>query len=153
MGWNECSTRQGIDTYMADQVGRAGSGFDALEYNRVQAGTDPAASNPLVLIATDDFAWGVFRWGDYSTLTPYPDADTDRAVFRHRDPVRGPGAVAGRGRAALRRAGPAGAARCSGGCSAQATSAGWRSEQAGAAASMAAACATPSGRDSRKPCA
>ncbi len=73
MGWNEYFTRKGFDTYMADQVGRARSGFDALEYNRVRAGADPATSNPLVLIATDQFAWGVFRWGDYATLTPYPD--------------------------------------------------------------------------------
>jgi hypothetical protein len=73
MGWYEYFTRRGFDTYMADQVGRARSGFDALEYNRVQAGADPATSNPLVLIATDQFAWSVFRWGDFSTLTPWSD--------------------------------------------------------------------------------
>jgi pimeloyl-ACP methyl ester carboxylesterase len=72
-GWYEYFTRQGFDTYMADQVGRARSGFDALEYNRVQAGVDPGTSNPRILIATDQFAWNVFRFGDYSTLTPWPD--------------------------------------------------------------------------------
>ena len=73
MGWYEYFTRQGFDTYMADQVGRARSGFDALEYNKVQAGVDGASSNPRVLIATDKFAWDVFRFGAYSTLTPWPD--------------------------------------------------------------------------------
>jgi pimeloyl-ACP methyl ester carboxylesterase len=73
MGWYEYFTRKGFNTYMADQVGRARSGFDALEYNRVQAGTDPATSNPRILIATDKFAWDVFRFGDYATKTPWPD--------------------------------------------------------------------------------
>jgi pimeloyl-ACP methyl ester carboxylesterase len=73
MGWYEYFTRKGFDTYMADQVGRARSGFDALEYNRVQAGADPAASTPRVLIATDQFAWNVFRFGDYATKTPWPN--------------------------------------------------------------------------------
>ncbi len=73
MGWYEYFTRRGFDTYMADQVGRARSGFDALEFNRVRALADAPASNPGVLIATDQFAWGVFRFGDYATLTPYAD--------------------------------------------------------------------------------
>ena len=29
MGWDEYFVRQGLDTYMIDQVGRARSGFDA----------------------------------------------------------------------------------------------------------------------------
>jgi pimeloyl-ACP methyl ester carboxylesterase len=73
MGWYEYFTRKGFDTYMADQVGRARSGFDALQYNKVQAGAAPASSNPRVLIATDKFAWDVFRFGDYATQTPWPD--------------------------------------------------------------------------------
>ncbi|HEX7335663.1 MAG TPA: hypothetical protein VF252_00535 [Gemmatimonadales bacterium] len=73
MGWYEYFTRKGFDTYMADQVGRARSGFDALQYNKVQAGAAPASSNPRVLIATDKFAWDVFRFGNYATLTPWPD--------------------------------------------------------------------------------
>jgi hypothetical protein len=36
MGWYEYFTRQGFDTYMADQVGRARSGFDALQYQKVR---------------------------------------------------------------------------------------------------------------------
>lgn len=72
-GWYEYFTRKGFDTYMADQVGRARSGFDALQYNKVQAGAAPASSNPRVLIATDKFAWDVFRFGDYATRTPWPD--------------------------------------------------------------------------------
>jgi pimeloyl-ACP methyl ester carboxylesterase len=73
MGWYEYFTRKGFDSYMADQVGRARSGFDALQYNKVQAGAAPASSNPRVLIATDKFAWDVFRFGDYATQTPWPD--------------------------------------------------------------------------------
>jgi hypothetical protein len=72
-GWYEYFTRKGFDTYMADQVGRARSGFDALQYNKVQAGAAPASSNPRVLIATDKFAWDVFRFGDYASKTPWPD--------------------------------------------------------------------------------
>jgi pimeloyl-ACP methyl ester carboxylesterase len=72
-GWYEYFARKGFDTYMADQVGRARSGFNALEFNRVRAGADPASSNPGILIATDHFAWDVFRFGDYATLTPWPD--------------------------------------------------------------------------------
>src|SRR5882724_7837419 len=36
MGWYEYFTRKGFDTYMADQVGRARSGFDALQYQTVR---------------------------------------------------------------------------------------------------------------------
>lgn len=73
MGWNEYFTRKGFDTYMADQVGRARSGFDALQYNKVRAGDAAASTNPGVLIATDKFAWDVFRFGDFATLKPWPD--------------------------------------------------------------------------------
>ncbi len=73
MGWFEYFTRQGYDTYMADQVGRARSGFDALQYNKVQAGAEAASTNPRVLIATDKFAWDVFRFGNFATKTPYAD--------------------------------------------------------------------------------
>jgi hypothetical protein len=73
MGWDEYFVRQGFDTYLADQVGRARSGFNALQYQKVLAGDAPPTSNPAILIATDAFAWNVFRWGDYSTKTPYPD--------------------------------------------------------------------------------
>lgn len=73
MGWYEYFTRKGFDTYMAEQVGRARSGFDALQYEKVRLGAAPPSTNPAILIATDRFAWQVFRWGDFDTLTPYPD--------------------------------------------------------------------------------
>ena len=38
MGWDEYFVRQGFDTYMIDQVGRARSGFDATTYNKVRTG-------------------------------------------------------------------------------------------------------------------
>jgi pimeloyl-ACP methyl ester carboxylesterase len=92
MGWYEYFLRKGFKTYMADQVGRARSGFDALQYQKVRFNaaappfTDqgggagcinpgvnssgceaPAAgggtTNPNILIATDMFAWNVFRYG------------------------------------------------------------------------------------------
>ena len=71
-GWYEYFTRQGFDTYMADQVGRARSGFDGLRYEKVRVG-EAGETNPDILIATDLFAWQVFRFGNYNTLTPYAD--------------------------------------------------------------------------------
>ena len=41
MGWDEYFVRQGFDTYMIDQVGRARSGFDATKYNMVRDGVTP----------------------------------------------------------------------------------------------------------------
>src|SRR4051812_14606930 len=129
MGWYEYFTRKGFDTYMADQVGRARSGFDALQYQKVRwdadapefpddgngvgcinttsspppnpagclkpgdpRGTPPNAplpgkvgtTNPNILIATDMFAWNVFRYGppctapcgafaSPPTIAPWPD--------------------------------------------------------------------------------
>lgn len=95
MGWDEYFVRKGFDTYMIDQVGRARSGFDATKYNMVRtdnlqctaSGTAPSGNSivcqelPAVLIATDRFAWNVFRWGTTpctvspcaSTTTPHPD--------------------------------------------------------------------------------
>jgi hypothetical protein len=95
MGWDEYFVRVGFDTYMMDQVGRARSGFDATKYNMVRTdnlpctagGTAPSGNTivcqelPAVLIATDQFAWNVFRWGTTpctvspcsETTTPHPD--------------------------------------------------------------------------------
>lgn len=129
MGWYEYFTRKGFDTYMADQVGRARSGFDALQYQKVRYDADapeftddgtgagcingvpstaanPAGclkpgdprgtpvfpplpnkigtTNPSILIATDMFAWNVFRFGppctapcgaftSPATIAPWPD--------------------------------------------------------------------------------
>jgi hypothetical protein len=73
MGWDEYFVRQGFDTYLAEQVSRGRSGFNALQYQKVLVGDAPPSSNPPILIATDAFAWNVFRWGDFGTLTPFPD--------------------------------------------------------------------------------
>lgn len=89
MGWDEYFVRQGFDTYMIDQVGRARSGFDATAYNSVELGLTPCSpsgniacpQNPGILIASDQFAWNVFRWGVTScttspcsqTVTPQPN--------------------------------------------------------------------------------
>jgi len=89
MGWDEYFVRQGFDTYMIDQVSRARSGFDAIKYNLVRFGVTPCVpsgtvacpQNPNILIAGDQFAWNVFRWGTTTctaspcstTTTPHPD--------------------------------------------------------------------------------
>jgi hypothetical protein len=73
MGWYEYFTRKGFNTYMGEQVGRGRSGFDALQYQKVLTGDAPPNTNPAILIATDQFAWSVFRWGDYATKTPFKD--------------------------------------------------------------------------------
>lgn len=73
MGWEEYFVRQGFDTYLTEQVGRARSGFNALNYQKVLVGDLPASANPPILIATDAFAWSVFRWGDFATKTPFAD--------------------------------------------------------------------------------
>lgn len=72
MGWYEYFTREGFQTFMAEQVGRGRSGFDPTRFAKVNAGDAPATDNPNILIATDRFAWNVFRWGDYETKTPFP---------------------------------------------------------------------------------
>lgn len=89
MGWDEYFVRRGFDTYMIDQVGRARSGFDATSYNSVRYGLTPCVpsgnvacpENPSILIASDQFAWNVFRWGVTActtspcsaTVTPHPN--------------------------------------------------------------------------------
>jgi hypothetical protein len=82
MGWDEYFVRQGFDTFMIDQVGRARSGFDATAYNKVRTGQVPCTADaitgpggcreiPAILIASDQFAWNVFRWGQ-TTCTVSP---------------------------------------------------------------------------------
>jgi hypothetical protein len=81
MGWDEYFVRQGFDTFMIDQVGRARSGFDATKYNQMRTGElTNVLELPPILIASDQFAWNVFRWGMApctaspcsSTATPHP---------------------------------------------------------------------------------
>jgi hypothetical protein len=97
MGWDEYFVRQGFDTFMMDQVGRARSGFDATKYNMVRTGELPCTTdgngpsgNPIVcqelppiLIATDQFAWNVFRWGvNPCTTSPCSTTDTPHPNLR-----------------------------------------------------------------------
>jgi hypothetical protein len=88
MGWDEYFVRQGFETFMMDQVGRARSGFDPTTYQSVRTGLTPCVpsgtvacpQNPSITIATDQFAWNVFRWGTApcttspcsTTTTPHP---------------------------------------------------------------------------------
>jgi pimeloyl-ACP methyl ester carboxylesterase len=63
MGWYEYFTRKGYPTYLAEQSGRARSGFNGTVYNEVRQGLQPPSAQPPVLIATYQFAWSVFRFG------------------------------------------------------------------------------------------
>jgi len=81
MGWDEYFVRRGFDTYLMDQVGRARSGFDPTKFNAARAGIVPVTDQAAIQIATDQFAWNVFRWGTTpctvspcaDTSTPHPD--------------------------------------------------------------------------------
>lgn len=66
MGWYEHFTRRGFPTYLAEQSGRARSGFNGTVFNQVRAGSVPAGKQPTVFLATSNMAWKVFRFG--STL-------------------------------------------------------------------------------------
>jgi hypothetical protein len=63
MGWYEYFTRRGFPTYLAEQSGRARSGFNGTSYNEVKEGLQPLTAQPPVLMATAEFAWSVFRFG------------------------------------------------------------------------------------------
>jgi pimeloyl-ACP methyl ester carboxylesterase len=63
MGWYEYFTRRGFPTYLAEQSGRARSGFNGTIYNEVKEGLKPLSAQPPVLIGTAQFAWSVFRFG------------------------------------------------------------------------------------------
>jgi pimeloyl-ACP methyl ester carboxylesterase len=80
MGWDEYFVRQGFDTYLADQVSRARSGFDGTKFNLVRAGLLPIANQPLISNSADTTFWNNFRWGTtpctvspcWSTTMPHP---------------------------------------------------------------------------------
>ncbi len=59
MGWSEYFVRRGRSVYLADQVGRARSGFDPSTVSTTKTGDMP--SN--ILDATHQVAWTVFRFG------------------------------------------------------------------------------------------
>ncbi|HEY0124070.1 MAG TPA: hypothetical protein VGC14_20380 [Rhizobium sp.] len=63
MGWYEYFTRQGFPTYMAEQTGRARSGFNATIFNQVRDGSVPPSKQPRVYLGTSNMAWKVFRFG------------------------------------------------------------------------------------------
>src|SRR4029450_7326333 len=72
MGWDEYFVRRDRPVYLADQVSRARSGFDASAINAVKAGAAPASQLPTVLQASNQIAWTVFRFGP-SYGTAFPD--------------------------------------------------------------------------------
>lgn len=72
MGWNEYFVRKGRSVYLADQASRARSGFDATILAAVRGGAAPPAQLPVVLNATHQVAWTVFRFGP-AFGTPWPD--------------------------------------------------------------------------------
>jgi pimeloyl-ACP methyl ester carboxylesterase len=72
MGWNEYFLRKNRSVYLADQVSRARSGFDATIINSVKTGAAPASQLPNVLMASHQVAWAVFRFGP-TFGTAFPD--------------------------------------------------------------------------------
>ncbi len=72
MGWNEYFVRKGRAVYLADQVSRARSGFDATKISAVKGGTAPASTLPNIIFATHQVAWTVFRFGPTYGKT-FPD--------------------------------------------------------------------------------
>jgi hypothetical protein len=63
MGWYEYFTRKGFATYLAEQSGRARSGFNPADFNEVREGKKPPGDQPKMLLATYEFAWLIFRFG------------------------------------------------------------------------------------------
>jgi hypothetical protein len=63
MGWSEYFVRRNRSVYLADQVSRARSGFDATVISAVKAGTAPPSQLPNVIFASHQIAWTVFRFG------------------------------------------------------------------------------------------
>ncbi len=72
MGWYEYFTRSGYPTYLAEQAGRARSGFNTNGFNEVRLGLRTAGTQPSILMATDQFAWPTFRLGP-KLGEPWPD--------------------------------------------------------------------------------
>jgi hypothetical protein len=63
MGWYEYFTRNGFATYLAEQSGRARSGFNPAGFNEVREGKQPPGEQRRMLLATYQFAWSIFRFG------------------------------------------------------------------------------------------
>lgn len=63
MGWFEYFTRKGFPTYLAEQTGRARSGFNGTIFNQVKNKSLPPEAQPKVFLGTSSMAWKVFRFG------------------------------------------------------------------------------------------
>ena len=72
IGWSEYFVRRNRAVYLADQVSRARSGFDAAVFADVKAGRVPPSQLPNVINATHQIAWSVFRFGP-TFGQPFPD--------------------------------------------------------------------------------
>ncbi|HEY7187032.1 MAG TPA: hypothetical protein VH436_10815 [Vicinamibacterales bacterium] len=71
MGWDEYFVRRDRPVYLADQVSRARSGFDATVISAVKAGTVPPSQLPNIINASHQIAWTVFRFGpEYGKTFP-----------------------------------------------------------------------------------
>jgi len=73
MGWAEYFVRKGRAVYLAEQVGRGRSGFDASPYNAAKLGQGAVADQPYVNMATTQLAWSIFRFGPQ-----YPEVFADQ---------------------------------------------------------------------------
>jgi len=72
MGWSEYFVRKNRSVYLADQVSRARSGFDATIINAVKSGAAPPRQLPNVLMASHQTSWTLFRFGP-TFNTAFPD--------------------------------------------------------------------------------
>src|SRR3954467_5612909 len=63
IGWSEYFVRKDRPVYLADQVSRARSGFDASSLLDIPAGKLPADKMPNIIDATHQVGWTVFRFG------------------------------------------------------------------------------------------
>jgi hypothetical protein len=63
IGWSEYFVRKDRSVYLADQVSRARSGFDASAFNDAKLGKLPLDKMPGMLNATHQTGWTVFRFG------------------------------------------------------------------------------------------
>jgi hypothetical protein len=72
MGWNEYFVRKNRSVYLADQVSRARSGFDATKINAVKLGKVPPSELPTIFMASHQTSWTLFRFGP-TFNTAFPD--------------------------------------------------------------------------------
>ncbi len=63
MGWSEYFVRKDRSVYLADQVSRARSGFDATPFIEARQGKLPPDKLPTIIDATHQVGWTVFRFG------------------------------------------------------------------------------------------